>query len=131
MFPSAPSPVLTYRSSRRKRDTIQKAEEYHKAMRRLISALVAAFALLTCFPVIQAQVHGTPTSVTSIGFGGHYDRAPGIRPSVTSLGPLGYGTGNHVYNPPTCCINPLFPGSPNSPLSGSHRPHHRSSAVGG
>ncbi len=85
-----PAPwVLNHRSQRRKRRTVQNQQEYHLSMRRLTPALVAAFALVLCFPLAQAQIHGTPTSVTSIGFGGHYDRTPGVPASVTSLGPLG------------------------------------------
>jgi len=110
---------------------VQNQEEYHFSMRRLTPALVAAFALVLCLPFAQAQIHGTPTSVTSIGFGGHYDRAPGIRPSVTSLGPLGYTAGDHVYHPPTCCIQPLFPISSNPQHSGAHHPHRRQFASGG
>ena len=101
-------------------------------MRRLTPALVAAFAFVLCFPLAQAQIHGTPTSVTSIGFGGHYDRTPGVPASVTSLGPLGYTGGGHTYRPPNCCIQPLFPINPNPPQrSGGHHRHNRQFATGG
>ena len=97
-------------------------------MRRLIPASVAAFGLFLltfCVPITQAQIHGVPTSVTSTGFGGHFDRVPGIRPSVTSLGPLGYTAGDHAFRPnQNCCINPLFPVSSKPPQSGTHHPHH-------
>ena len=81
--------------------------EYDFAMRRLIPASVAAFALsfLFCVCLAGAQVRGVPTSVTSIGFGGHFGQAPGIAPSVTSLGPLGY-SGQKVFN---CCFSNQFP----------------------
>jgi hypothetical protein len=96
-------------------------------MRPAIVALLAAFAVSLSSPAVNAQVHGTPTSVTSIGFGGHYNRAPGIPPSVTSLGPLGYTAGDHVYRP-ACCFNPSSPANINRvprPV-GSHRPHRSS-----
>ncbi len=75
--------------------------EYHFCVRRLIPASVAGFAavvLLGLSPAM-AQVHGVPTSVTSIGFGGHFDRIPGTRPSVTSLGPRGFNDPSHTFAP--------------------------------
>src|SRR5262249_44287228 len=42
-------------------------------------------------PSIQAQIHGVPSSVTSIGFGGSHSMTPGVPASVTSLGPRGFG----------------------------------------
>jgi hypothetical protein len=88
--------------------------EYDFAMRRLIPASVAAFALSLLFSVglAEAQVRGVPTSVTSIGFGGHFDQAPGIPPSVTSLGPLGY-SGQKAFS---CCFSNQFPNHSNAPL---------------
>lgn len=41
---------------------------------------------------LSAQINGVPASVTSYGFGGHFDPSPGIPASVTSLGPAGYGS---------------------------------------
>jgi hypothetical protein len=95
--------------------------EYHFRMRRLIPASVAAFALvvLFCAGLAEAQVRGVPTSVTSIGFGGHFGQAPGIAPSVTSLGPLGY-SGQTPFN---CCFSNQFPSHSNASLF-SHR-HRR------
>ena len=83
-------------------------------MRRLIPASVAAFALsvLFCAGLAEAQVRGVPTSVTSIGFGGHFGQAPGIAPSVTALGPLGY-SGQKPFN---CCFSNQFPNHSNAPL---------------
>ena len=109
--------------------------EYDFAVRRLIPASVAAFGLFALFlpAASQAQIHGVPTSVTSTGFGGHFDRVPGTRPSVTSLGPLGYTAGDHAFNPNPqhCCTNPFAPvgafSSPNPPQNGSHHPHHHPS----
>jgi len=56
------------------------------------SSVGSGFRVVRAFCVRprEAQVRGVPTSVTSIGFGGHFGQAPGIPPSVTSLGPLGY-----------------------------------------
>ena len=94
--------------------------EYDFAMRRLIPASVAAFALsfLFCVSLAEAQVRGVPTSVTSIGFGGHFGQAPGIAPSVTALGPLGY-SGQKPFN---CCFSNQFPNHSNAPL---FLHHHR------
>jgi hypothetical protein len=86
-----------------------------------------------CLPAAIAQVHGTPTSVTSIGFGEHFDRVPGVRSSVTSVGPRGYNDPTRAFNPnsPNCCINPLFPSNPNPSRDGEHRTHHHPYPVGG
>ena len=50
-----------------------------------------ALALLTLATsvVVSAQIHGTPASVTSFGRG--RGPTPGVRSSITSLGPRGYG----------------------------------------
>src|SRR5579863_7769115 len=90
--------------------------EYDGTVRRRIRAMVAGFALLLSASVALAQIHGTPPSVTSMGFGGR--AINGLPPSVTSLGPRGYTPG----------FNPAFPNSrpsfgTNPGLSG-HRPHH-------
>ncbi|MBA3913107.1 MAG: hypothetical protein H0X25_04460 [Acidobacteriales bacterium] len=72
---------------------------------------VAALGLcMAC--AASAQIHGVPSSVTSIGFGGNFSVAPGVPASVTSIGTIGF--------PPNCCINPLFPTNPNPSLF-----HHR------
>ncbi|MBZ5721769.1 MAG: hypothetical protein LAO03_15430 [Acidobacteriia bacterium] len=75
-------------------------------MRRLIAATVAAFALALA-PAVMAQINGVPASVTSIGFGGHFN-SPGVPASVTSIGPLGL-TPNHVFFTQPCCMQPSFP----------------------
>ena len=94
---------------------MKRKQEYDLAMRRLVSASVAGLALaaaLIAAPVCAAQIHGVPASVTSTNFGGHYRAAPGIAPSVTSLGPHGYAPQNRLFHGPGCCINPLFPSNP-------------------
>jgi hypothetical protein len=95
--------------------------EYDFVMRRLIPASVAGFVLSFLFLVglAGAQVRGVPTSVTSIGFGSHFGQAPGIAPSVTSLGPLGY-SGQKVFH---CCFSNQFPNHSNAPLF-PHRHRH-------
>src|ERR1700758_3504414 len=94
--------------------------EYDSRVQRLNRATVAGFALslaglvwLTLVSIgAVAQINGPPASVTSIGFGGHFDRAPGPRASVTSLGPNGLGNNNQFFVQPICCINSLFPSNP-------------------
>jgi hypothetical protein len=105
--------------------------EYHFTVQRLIAASVAGFglvvALVVCAPNVQAQIHGTPASVTSIGFGGNFDRAPGTPASVTSLGPHGYAFQNQF----PCCFKVQTPNL-NSPAFGVHHRHHRASyPIGG
>lgn len=86
----------------------------------LSSSLVLLLAALS---PVQAQIHGTPPSVTSFGFGGSNNPAPGVPASVTSLGPNGFGNGFG-----DCCFGPSFFKHP--PLFGERRvrDHHRSSA---
>jgi len=81
--------------------------------------LVLIVALLP----VQAQIHGTPPSVTSFGFGGNFNPAPGVPASVTSLGPNGFGNG-----PGDCCFGPFFFSGPSffpdrAPRFGEHRRH--------
>ncbi|MBZ5707282.1 MAG: hypothetical protein LAN63_18190 [Acidobacteriia bacterium] len=91
---------------------------YDACMKRLILATVAVLALVLV-PALVAQINGVPASVTSIGFGGHFNQPQGIPASVTSIGPLGL-VPNNTFFPLNCCINPLFPVNPNPPLF----PHH-------
>jgi len=87
-------------------------KEYNSAVRRLISALVAVFALILALSAIaQAQINAPPSSVTSPGFGGR--AVNGTPPSVTSLGPHGYAP--NVYGPP-------------APNNGHH--HHHKTGTG-
>jgi hypothetical protein len=61
--------------------------------------MLALFAL-----PLSAQVRGVPASVTSYGFGGHFNATPGPPASVTSLGPNGYHNNNTWHSPrPVCC----------------------------
>jgi hypothetical protein len=90
--------------------------EYDGTVRRRIRAMVAGFALLLSASVALAQIHGTPPSVTSMGFGGR--AINGTPPSVTSLGPRGYTPG----------FNPAFPNHrpwSGTSSSGFGNPHHR------
>ena len=59
--------------------------------------------LLAAVSSLQAQINGVPASVTSFGFGGNFNPAPGVPASVTSLGPHGFGNGFG-----DCCFNPFF-----------------------
>lgn len=103
-------------------------------VRRLNPLMVAVLALcasvLTFVPKPWAQINGTPPSVTSIGFGGHTNPSPGVRPSVTSLGPNGFN-GTPAF--PNCCINPLFSSNPRPLRSRENhrRRDHDSRPVGG
>src|SRR5271157_2002708 len=78
-----------------------------------------------------AQVQGVPPSVTSFGFGGKNNPTPGVRASVTSLGPNGYGGYPLVGNFGNCCANFFLPPgfsafTPYPPLARErhHRRHH-------
>jgi hypothetical protein len=64
--------------------------EYHFDMRLTIPALIVCGGLFLTSSVAksQAQVNGTPSSVTSPGFGGRPVNGPPA--SVTSVGPQGY-----------------------------------------
>jgi hypothetical protein len=63
---------------------------------------------------VQAQIHGVPASVTSFGFGGSDNPTPGVRASVTSLGPNGFGDSRPVFG--NCCANFFFPANQNPAL---------------
>ena len=104
---------------------------YDAGMKRLILATVAVLVLVLV-PAVAAQINGVPASVTSIGFGGHFNQPQGIPPSVTSIGPLGL-VPNNTFFPPGCCINPLFPVNPNPPLFHHHhdRDHDRNQFLQG
>ncbi len=88
-------------------------------MRQLFSPAVALLALAGAFlfsPTSSlAQIKAPPTSVTSPGFGGR--PVNGSSPSVTSLGPRGYGPGVSV---------PFRP-----PADNSHRHHRRDGGYAG
>jgi len=90
---------------------------YYFAVRS--SILILCLALLFV-PILPAQIHGVPPSVTSLGPG--RGSAPGVPASVTSLGPNGFEPDNQFFQFPQCCMNPLFPLNPNPPLF--RRRHH-------
>lgn len=103
---------------------------YDAYVKRLNSAPVAALALvvgglvfLALASAANAQINGTPASVTSTNFGGHLNSTPGVPASITSLGPNGIQPKNPFFNQPPCCINPLFPVNPNPPFIQRH--HHQ------
>ena len=83
------------------------------------SLLASAFALLLALALLPvsspAQVNGTPTSVTSPGFGGH--TINGTPSSVTSVGPRGYAPDFRNGTPGTV-------GSGHSHGTGEHHRHH-------
>lgn len=86
----------------------------------LLISFVLAFFFAVCLPA-HAQINGVPASVTSFGFGGSSNPNPGVRASVTSLGPNGYGDSRPVFG--GCCVNFFLPQNPNLPLVLGH--HHR------
>jgi hypothetical protein len=90
---------------------------YDSQVRRLNPATVVIFALVACAltvaPRLTAQINGTPASVTSQGFGGHTTSAPGVPPSVTSLGPNGF----NAHSAP----NNRFTSTPVRPQTSRHR----------
>jgi hypothetical protein len=66
--------------------------EYDSGVRRsnaatglMFAASALVFSVLSSAPLL-GQINGVPASVTSTGFGGHFDRAPGVPASVTSIG---------------------------------------------
>jgi hypothetical protein len=72
----------------------------------------------------HAQINGVPASVTSYGFGGRSTPTPGVRASVTSLGPNGYGNARGGFG--NCCASFFLPTNPNSAqFFGHERRHHR------
>jgi hypothetical protein len=76
-------------------------------------SLLLVFSVAAYLPV-QAQIHGVPASVTSLGFGGSDNPNPGVRASVTSLGPNGYGGNRPVFG--NCCANFFWPANQNQGL---------------
>lgn len=69
-------------------------------------SFLLVFSVAAYLPV-QAQIHGVPASVTSLGFGGSDNPNPGVRASVTSLGPNGFGNTRPIFG--NCCANFFFP----------------------
>ena len=97
--------------------------EYDVPVKRLIRAMVLAFAVLLLGTFVTtgavAQINAAPPSVTSLGFGGR--AINGTPPSVTSLGPMGYTPG---LNPAFPNSRPFFGVSPSQPSDGHHHYHH-------
>jgi len=92
--------------------------EYHSRPMRpsLLASALALLLALALIPVSSpAQVNGTPTSVTSPGFGGH--PVNGTPSSVTSVGPRGYAPDFRNGTPGTV-------GSGHSHGTGEHHRHH-------
>jgi hypothetical protein len=58
---------------------------------------------------VFSQVNGVPSSVTSFGFGGNTNPTPGVRASVTSLGPNGLAPARAAFG--NCCGNFFWPSS--------------------
>jgi hypothetical protein len=87
----------------------------------LLSFLLV-FSVAACLPV-QAQINGVPASVTSFGFGGSNNPNPGVRASVTSLRPNGFGNTRPIFFG-DCCPNFFWPANPNPPLFSGHRHRH-------
>jgi len=102
---------------------------------RLLFSFLLAYSVAACLPV-HAQINGVPPSVTSFGFGGSNNPTPGVRASVTSLGPNGFGNIRPAFG--NCCANFFMPANPNPPLffnrqfsdrqSSRHRHHHEDGA---
>ena len=90
--------------------------------RFLVSSLLLIFLGAICLPSV-AQINGVPPSVTSFGFGGSTNPTPGVRASVTSLGPNGYGNNKLMFG--ACCPNIFFSANPNPPLFSTRRHHRR------
>ncbi len=94
--------------------------EYDGRVKRLNRASVAAFAALSLTLFLAsasfAQINGVPSSVTSVGFGGHPGSIHGVAPSVTSLGPRGYTAGPHSSP------GGLFGVNSGHNINGHHRP---------
>jgi len=104
---------------------------YHRFMKRVVVAVFGALcAVLLLPPMAAAQINGVPSSVTSIGFGGHAG-PQGVPPSVTSIGPRGLVPNNsQVPFTGGCCINPLFSSQPH-PVNNGHHHHNHQPFFGG
>jgi hypothetical protein len=74
---------------------------------------VLVFSIAAYLPA-HAQIHGVPASVTSFGFGGSDNPNPGVRASVTSLGPNGFGDSRPIFG--NCCANFFFPANQDQAL---------------
>jgi hypothetical protein len=82
--------------------------------------LIGLLFLVPGMPLLEAQIHGVPASVTSMGFGGSTSFTPGVAASVTSLGPNGFGNRPGFGN---CCFNTFRVGSQPPIFVHPHRGH--------
>jgi hypothetical protein len=92
-----------------------------------VRSYLQVFVLLAFVPAVglpaAAQINGVPPSVTSFGFGGKANPTPGVRASVTSLGPNGFGNSQAFWG--NCCANFFIPANPNLSLFPNHSsPNH-------
>ncbi len=104
-------------------------------MNKLVRALDKGFARLSVILFVltlplAAQVRGVPASVTSYGFGSHFDPNPGPPASVTSLGPKGFRGGNSNPGQGFCCTSAVPSNPRRHPGDGNHR-GGRNGLVGG
>jgi hypothetical protein len=86
--------------------------------RHLPLFLILALFVFESLP-LAAQINGVPASVSSIGLGGRTNPVPGVRASVTSLGPHGYANGWAAFG--NCCTNFFLPANQNPQLFPDHR----------
>jgi hypothetical protein len=80
---------------------------------RFLLSFLLVFSIAAYLPA-HAQIHGVPASVTSFGFGGSDNPNPGVRASVTSLGPNGFGDSRPIFG--NCCANFFFPANQDQAL---------------
>ena len=82
-----------------------------------------------------AQSNGVPASVTSFGFGGSRNTAPGVPAGVTSVGPRGFGPsgfGPSGFGPNNsqCCATQFLPPVPTHVGPFTNSPHHHGNGSG-
>jgi len=100
-------------------------------LRSYLPLFIVVFLLAASLP-LGAQIQGVPPSVTSFGFGGSNNPTPGVRASVTSLGPYGYGSSAPFLG--NCCGSffwqpGYWPFSPNQTLRSERHHHHDATIV--
>jgi hypothetical protein len=89
---------------------------------------LAVLLVLCATPVLEAQIHGVPASVTSLDNNNHtLANPPGVPASVTSLGPQGFTPFGARRG---CCFN--FPVNNNRPFfTGRHHRDRDNGFLGG
>jgi hypothetical protein len=85
--------------------------------------LIGLVLILIGAPLLEAQIHGVPASVTSFGFGGNFSSTPGVAASVTSLGPNGFGNSPVIFG--NCCFDTFRFKSQPPIFFHRHRGHNR------